>query len=105
MNFLGILANSNLPEAFEEAGQRWEELIYGFGIPALLLVLGTVFLVIGIWKASKIGLSDNEDSRKKAIKGMVWLVVGAVLMYITAFLIPILMTFVGGADLFPTPKG
>ena len=44
--------------------------------------MGAVMLVVGIWRGSKIALADNEDSKKKAVKSLIWWLVGIALIFI-----------------------
>lgn len=99
-----LLATS-VPEQFEDAQERFNSLIYDTIIPIIFGVLAAVFVIIGIIRASKIALADNEDTKKKAVKSMVWFLIGAVLCFVVAFLTPIIFNYVGSAGVFPTPSG
>lgn len=104
MNVIGLLA-TNVPEQFEDATERFNSLIYDTIIPVIFGVLGAIFVIIGIIRAAKIAMADNEDSKKKAVKQMVWFAIGAVLCFVVAFLTPVIFNYVGGAGVFPNPSG
>lgn len=104
MNVFGLLA-ANVPEQFEDAAERFNALVYDTIIPVLFAVLGAVFVVIGIIRASKIALADNEDTKKKAVKSMVWFLIGAVLCFVVAFLVPVIVNYISSAGVFPNPSG
>ena len=60
------------PEGFEDVVENFQSLVYGVVVPILMIVLGAIFVVIGIIRAAHISMADNEDSKKKAVKAMVW---------------------------------
>ncbi len=99
------LLAAQVPEQFEDATERFNELVYGTIIPIIFAVLGAVLVVIGIIRAAKIALADNEDTKKKAVKSMVWFFIGAVLCFLVAFLVPIICNYLGSAGVFPNPSG
>ena len=103
MNF-ALLATS-VPEQFEDATERFNSLIYDMVIPIIFTVLAVIFVIVGIIRASKIALADNEDSKKKAVKSMVWFFIGAVLCFVVAFLTPVIFNYIGSAGVFPNPSG
>lgn len=103
--FNTILLAASVPEQFQDAQERFSALVYDTIIPIIFGVLGAVFVVVGIVRASKIALADNEDSKKKAVKSMVWFLVGAVLCFLVAFLVPTLFNYLGSAGVFPNPAG
>jgi len=104
MNLL-LLAASNVPEQFQDANERFNSLIYDTVIPIIFGVLGAIFVIVGIIRASKIAMADNEDTKKKAVKGMAWFLIGAVLCFVVAFLVPVIVNYVGSAGVFPNPSG
>ncbi len=104
-SIISSLLAASVPEQFEDATERFNTLIYDTIIPIIFGVLGAVFVVVGIIRASKIALADNEDTKKKAVKSMVWFLIGAVLCFVVAFLTPIIFNYVGGAGVFPNPSG
>lgn len=103
MNVFNLLAT--VPEQFEDANERFNELIYGTVIPIIFTVLAVIFVIVGIIRASKIALADNEDTKKKAVKSMVWFLIGAVLCFVVAFLTPVIFNYIGSAGVFPNPSG
>lgn len=104
MNITTLLGFA-VPEQFEDTMSRFNELVYQTIIPILFGVLGAIFVVVGIIRASKIALADNEDSKKKAVKSMVWFFIGAVLCFVVAFVIPVIVNYLGNAGVFPNPQG
>jgi len=50
-------------------------------------------------------LADNEDTKKKAVKQMIWFGIGAVLCFLVAFLTPVIFNYLGSAGVFPNPSG
>ena len=92
------------PDAFEDTLSRFEELIYGTLIPIIFAVLGAVFVIIGIIRASKIALAEDENEKKKAIKGLIWFFIGAVLCFVVAFIIPVIVKYLGSRPVFPNPE-
>lgn len=102
--FTSLLA-TNIPEEFGEAQERFNSLIYGTVIPIIFGVLGAIFVIIGIVRAAKIAMADNEDTKKKAVKAMVWFLIGAVACFVVAFLTPVIFNYVGSGGVFPNPTG
>lgn len=96
---------ANVPDQFEDANERFNSLIYDTVIPIIFAVLGAIFVIVGIIRAAKIGLADNEDTKKKAVKSMVWFFVGAVGCFLVAFLVPTICNYLGSAGVFPAPSG
>lgn len=99
------LLAASVPEQFEDATERFNSLIYDTIIPVIFGVLAAIFVVIGIIRATKIALADNEDTKKKAVKSMVWFLIGAVLCFLVAFLTPVIFNYLGSAGVFPNPSG
>ena len=76
--------NNNSLGQFANVIASWEQLLYGYIIPIMFVVMGGVMLIVGIWRGSKIALADNEDSKKKAVKSLIWWLVGIVLVFVVA---------------------
>jgi Na+/proline symporter len=91
------------PEGFEDVVENFQSLVYGVVVPILMIVLGAIFVVIGIIRAAHISMADNEDSKKKAVKAMVWFLIGGVLCFVVAFTVPVLFNYLSST--FPVPTG
>lgn len=76
--------NNNGLGQFANVIASWEQLLYAYIIPIMFAVMGGVMLIVGIWRGSKIALADNEDSKKKAVKSLIWWLVGIVLVFVVA---------------------
>lgn len=102
LGFQSMLAA--VPEQFEDPMRRWDDLVFGLIVPILFGVLGGIFTIVGIMKASKIALANNEDSKHKAVNSMIWFLIGAVLCFVVAFITPILVRYLGNRQVFPNPQ-
>lgn len=91
------------PDGFGEIIESWDKLIYNYVLPIMFIVMGAVMVVVGIWRGSKIALADNEDSKKKAVKSLIWWLVGIALIFIVSAVTSILFAELGG--LFAVPTG
>lgn len=103
--FLGMIGSLlvQAPEGFEDVIENFSSLIYGVVLPIIFIVLGAVFVVIGVIRAAHISTADNEDSKKKAVKAMIWFVIGGVLCFVVAFTVPVLFNYLSST--FPVPTG
>ena len=96
-----LLANENLGQ-FSGLVESWDELFYDKIIPLMFIFLGAVLLVVGIWRGAKIAMADNEDSKKKATKSLLWWLIGIVAIFALAMGGGILWTELSGVFNGPT---
>ena len=101
-----MIANilATVPSGFEEIVGSWDKLFYQIIIPLLFICMGTVLIIVGIWRGSKIALADNEESKKKATKSLLWWLVGVVLVFALAMLGGILWTELSETFVVPTSR-
>lgn len=102
MNGLFSLLAISAPSGFGDIIGAWDELVFTIVLPIMFIVLGAVMVIVGIWRGSKIALADNEDSKKKAVKSLIWWLVGVVIVFIVAF--GFFTLFDELAELFTIPK-
>lgn len=98
---MNLLATA--PEGFEDVMENWNGLIYGVIVPIIFGVVGGIMLILGIVRAVAIASAENEDSKKKAVKAMIWWLVGFILCFVAAFATPALYNWLSGT--FPVPTG
>ena len=103
MNGLFSLLAIATPDGFSDIIGAWDELVFKIVLPIMFIVLGAVMVIVGIWRGSKIALADNEDSKKKAVKSLIWWLVGIVLVFVVAFGFTTLFDEL--ASLFTIPTG
>lgn len=100
-SLINLLAST--PEGFEDVMENWNGLIYGVALPIIFGVVGGIMLIFGVMRAVNIASADSEDVKKKAIKSMIWWLIGFVLCFVVAFATPALYNWLSGT--FPVPTG
>ena len=99
-----MIANilATVPSGFSDIVSSWDKLFYQIIIPIMFICMGSVLVVVGIWRGSKIALADNEESKKKATKSLLWWLIGIVLVFALAMLGGILWTELSETFVVPT---